>query len=62
MAAIDIIEIFELLDERKRFEFLKESVARLTTQQQAEIILGYCKSDLDKYIDCERMNQEILLN
>lgn len=58
---IDLYEVFSLLNECDRFEFLKREVASLTLQQQGELVVE-AFGKMQDYIDMNKMSIEVLGN
>lgn len=56
---IDLHEVFSLLDESDRFDFLKREVASLTLKQQGELVLE-AFTTMQDYIDMKKMSIEVL--
>lgn len=59
--SINLHEVFSLLNECERFEFLKREVASLTLQQQGELVVE-AFSKMQDYIDMKKMSIEVLGN
>lgn len=59
--SINLHEVFSLLNECDRFEFLKREVASLTLQQQGELVVE-AFSKMQDYIDMNKMSIEVLGN
>ena len=57
--SINLHEVFSLLNECERFEFLKREVASLTLQQQGELVVE-AFSKMQDYIDMNKMKVEVL--
>lgn len=57
--SINLHEVFSLLNECDRFEFLKREVASLTLQQQGELVVE-AFSKMQDYIDMNKMKVEVL--
>lgn len=57
--SINLHEVFSLLNECDRFEFLKREVASLTLQQQGELVLE-AFTTMQDYMDVKKMCVEVL--
>lgn len=57
--SINLHEVFSLLSEYDRFEFLKREVSSLTLQQQGELVVE-AFTDMQNYIDMSKMIVEVL--
>jgi hypothetical protein len=57
--SINLHEVFSLLSECDRFEFLKREVSSLTLQQQGELVVE-AFTDMQNYIDMSKMKVEVL--
>lgn len=57
--SINLHEVFSLLNECDRFEFLKREVASLTLQQQGELVVE-AFSKMQDYIDMNKIKVEVL--
>lgn len=57
--SINLHEVFSLLNECERFEFLKREVASLTLQQQGELVLE-AFTTMQDYMDVKKMCVEVL--
>lgn len=59
--SINLHEVFSLLNECDRFEFLKREVASLTLKQQGELVLE-AFTTMQDYMDMKKMSIEVLGN
>lgn len=57
--SINLHEVFSLLNESERFEFLKREVSSLTLRQQGELVVE-AFSKMQDYIDMNKMKVEVL--
>ena len=56
---INLHEVFSLLDESDRFDFLRQEVAALTLKQQGELVIE-AFTDMQDYMDMNKMKVEVL--
>lgn len=57
--SINLHEVFSLLNESERFEFLKREVSSLTLRQQGELVIE-AFTDMQDYMDMNKMKVEVL--